>query len=536
MRDAIVVAAVVLAMSVPMRAQDVPAAPPAASHSRSGSWELSLGGGAAYLDKQIVDVIALTSATQRLVPGGALRLGYNLGRSWNLSAGTFAGYAKPATVLQPFGAITWTPNINAGASPFLTVGGGITSISWKTDSSYSFRSQYSLHGGIGLRLMLGRRTALRVEVREEYEKYADTTYFSRAAFYPTATLGFSFFFGGRPAAAAVAPESAPVVAAAPAAEEPAPAAPAPAEAAPALVPGAAMTLAVAPAVDTLGALGQTRQFAVTAQDSTNAVVATPDVVWTTSDASIAFVSETGLVTAVRNGSTTITAAVSGGPSASASVTVRQMVAAVAVMPTAMTLTAAGATARLAVAASDANGRPVTGKVITWTDSLPSVATIGPGGVVTAVANGTTRISATVEGITGSSLVSVALPAAGPAPSAFTLPGMGETVVLRNVIFRPNSFRLPPDAQGELAAVAEAMLAIPSARWEIGGYTSDMGDPARNQTLSRRRALAVRTYLVQQGVPASRLTAAGYGSQNPIASNATATGRRQNMRVEIKRLR
>ena len=80
-----------------------------------------------------------------------------------------------------------------------------------------------------------------------------------------------------------------------------------------------------------------------------------------------------------------------------------------------------------------------------------------------------------------------------------------------------------------------MQDVRNARWEIGGYTSSMGDAARNLALSRRRALAVRAYLVRQGFPPARLVAVGYGAQNPIASNATAVGRLQNMRVEIKRL-
>ncbi len=540
MRHTLFVAAAILVAPVPALAQasqaHAPAAAPAAGVSRQGSWELSIGGGATYLDKQIVDVIALTSATQRLVPGAALRLGLNLGRSWNLSAGTFAGYTKPATVLQPFGALSWTTNINASASPFLTVGGGVTSVSWKTTASYSFRSQYTLHAGLGLRLMLGGRTALRAEVREQYEKYSDTSVFSRAAYYPTATLGLSFFFGGH-AAPAPAPAPPPAVAEAPAPEA---AAPAPA---PEPVAQAAMTLAIAPAVDTLTALGRSRQLSVTAQDANNNAIATPEVTWTSSDASVATVSE-GVVTAVKNGSATITASAGGGASATSAVVVRQTVATVSLMPPGATLSAAGGTFRFTVLANDANGRPVSGKVITWADSAPSVATVGPGGVVTAVANGTTKISATVEGVTGSALVTVTLPAtpaapaaaAAPAPGAFVLPGVGETVVLRTVNFRPNSARLPPDALAELGDVAQAMVAIPNARWEIGGYTSDMGDAARNQTLSRRRAQAVRTYLVRQGVPASRLTAVGYGSQNPIASNATAAGRRRNMRVEVRRLR
>jgi outer membrane protein OmpA-like peptidoglycan-associated protein len=531
MRFRAVVPAVAFAVSLPALALAQQASAPAAGAQREGSWELTLGAGAAYLDRQIVDVITLTSATQRLMPGAAVRLGYNLGRSWNLSVGMFAGYTSPATLLQPFGAITWTPNVNANTSPFLTVGGGVTNVSWKSDtSSFSFRSQYSVHAGIGFRQMLGRRMALRLEVREQVEKYSDTAYFSRTVFYPMATVGLSFFFGGHQAAA-----PAPAVAAAPPPEAAAPApAPAPQRVAP------AMTLGIAPSADTLSALGQAVQLSVVAQDADNNVIATPDVAWTSSNAAVVSVNASGLATAQRNGTATVTAS-AGGQTATASVTVRQLVTSVAVTPANATISAAGGKLQFTAQATDASGRPVTGRVIYWADSVPNVATLSGTGQATAVGNGAALILATVDGVTGSTMLTVALAAPAPAPALaaaaapIALPEVGATLVLRNVIFRPNSAVLPPEAQPDLDAVAQAMQAIPNARWEIGGYTSDMGNATRNQLLSRRRALAIRAYLVRQGVPATRLAAVGYGPQNPVASNANAAGRRQNMRVEIKRL-
>lgn len=541
MRHRIVRAVAVLAASLPATAVAQRLVTPAAS--RAGSWELSIGAGATYLDKQMVDVIALTSATQRLMPGADVRLGYNLGRSWNFSVGMFAGYASPATLLQPFGAITWTPNVDANTSPFLTVGGGATNVSWKSDSaSFRYTSQYSVHAGIGLRQMLGRRMALRVDVREQLEKFGDTAYFSRVAFYPVATVGLSFFLGGHPAPARVR-----AVAAARPPEAAAPAAPAPAPA-PEPVVAPAMTLGVAPTAPTLTALGQAVQLSTVAQDSNNNVIATPDVAWTSSDAAVVSVSASGLVTALKNGTATVTAS-AGGQTATAAVTVRQLVTSVTVTPANATIGAAGGTLQFTAQATDASGRPVTGRVIYWSDSVPNVATLSRTGQATAVGNGAALIFATVDGVVGATMLTVALapPAPAPAPAAaapapaaaaaqIALPDVGATLVLRNVIFRPNSAVLPAEALSDLDAVAQAMQAIPSARWEIGGYTSDMGNPARNQLLSRRRALTVRTYLVRQGVPAIRLAAVGYGSQNPVASNATAAGRRQNMRVEIKRLR
>jgi OOP family OmpA-OmpF porin len=262
-----------------------------------------------------------------------------------------------------------------------------------------------------------------------------------------------------------------------------------------------------------------------------------------SNAAAVAVNASGLATAVRNGTATITAT-AGGRSAGAQVTVAQAIASVTVSPATATLTAAGRRVQFAAQATDANGRPVTGKVITWAGGPPDVITVSPTGQATAAGSGTAQITATVEGQTGSAMLTVAIPGrAAPAPVApapaappAELPAVNATLVLKNVSFRPNSAQLPPEAHADLDAVAQGIQAIPTARWEIGGYTSSMGNPARNQALSRRRALAVRAYLIQQGVPASRLVAVGYGVQNPVASNTTVAGRRQNMRVEIKRLR
>ena len=67
---------------------------------------------------------------------------------------------------------------------------------------------------------------------------------------------------------------------------------------------------------------------------------------------------------------------------------------------------------------------------------------------------------------------------------------------------------------------------------IEGHTDNVGSEDFNLGLSQRRADAVRSYLLQQGVDASRIEASGMGEGVPVASNGTATGRQQNRRVEI----
>ena len=68
--------------------------------------------------------------------------------------------------------------------------------------------------------------------------------------------------------------------------------------------------------------------------------------------------------------------------------------------------------------------------------------------------------------------------------------------------------------------------------EVQGHTDDQGDDDYNLDLSRRRATTLVTYLGLFGIDAARLTAAGYGESQPVASNATEEGRAQNRRVEL----
>jgi OOP family OmpA-OmpF porin len=66
--------------------------------------------------------------------------------------------------------------------------------------------------------------------------------------------------------------------------------------------------------------------------------------------------------------------------------------------------------------------------------------------------------------------------------------------------------------------------------EIQGYTDSIGTDAYNLSLSRKRAQAVKEYLVGKGLSDSSLTAKGYGKADPIASNTTKEGRAENRRV------
>ncbi|KAF0192945.1 MAG: OmpA-OmpF porin OOP family [Gammaproteobacteria bacterium] len=82
-------------------------------------------------------------------------------------------------------------------------------------------------------------------------------------------------------------------------------------------------------------------------------------------------------------------------------------------------------------------------------------------------------------------------------------------------------------------MADILRKHPNLRIEVAGHTDNAGSAQHNMRLSRQRAEAVRLYLVSQGVDAGRILAKGYGPANPVTSNATAEGRAENRRVELR---
>jgi len=73
---------------------------------------------------------------------------------------------------------------------------------------------------------------------------------------------------------------------------------------------------------------------------------------------------------------------------------------------------------------------------------------------------------------------------------------------------------------------------PSYKLTIDGHTDSQGDDGKNLTLSQKRAEAVKKYLTDRGVEASRLTAQGFGETKPKDTNDTSAGRANNRRVEF----
>ena len=109
---------------------------------------------------------------------------------------------------------------------------------------------------------------------------------------------------------------------------------------------------------------------------------------------------------------------------------------------------------------------------------------------------------------------------------------GLVLTLGDVLFATNAAALNTGGATNLAKLASFLNKYPARTAVIEGYTDNIGSDDYNLGLSQRRADAVRSYLVGQGIDATRLTSSGKGKSSPIGDNGSSTGRQQNRRVEV----
>jgi OOP family OmpA-OmpF porin len=102
----------------------------------------------------------------------------------------------------------------------------------------------------------------------------------------------------------------------------------------------------------------------------------------------------------------------------------------------------------------------------------------------------------------------------------------------DLYFETGSAKLRPESYTRLNEFAGALAANGDARVAVNGYTDNVGSSASNLRLSQLRADAVKADLIRKGIPADRLITKGLGEDNPIADNATASGRGMNRRVSV----
>jgi outer membrane protein OmpA-like peptidoglycan-associated protein len=109
------------------------------------------------------------------------------------------------------------------------------------------------------------------------------------------------------------------------------------------------------------------------------------------------------------------------------------------------------------------------------------------------------------------------------------------IILRGVNFKTGNAVLIETSFPILDRVFETLVEWPEINLEIQGYTDSSGSYEKNKALSQKRAETVTLYLINKGIASSRLVPIGFGEDSPIADNASADGRAQNRRVELRRI-
>lgn len=101
-----------------------------------------------------------------------------------------------------------------------------------------------------------------------------------------------------------------------------------------------------------------------------------------------------------------------------------------------------------------------------------------------------------------------------------------------VLFASGKAEIQANSTDDINKLGEFMQTYPTTTTVIEGHTDSVGSAALNKGLSQRRAEAVRDYLIKNySIDPNRIKAVGYGSERPVADNATAEGRKMNRRTE-----
>ncbi len=109
---------------------------------------------------------------------------------------------------------------------------------------------------------------------------------------------------------------------------------------------------------------------------------------------------------------------------------------------------------------------------------------------------------------------------------------GLIVSLPDILFKSDKATIEPNAVEVLSRVAGILQVVPELHIQVEGHTDSVGVSEYNSYLSDGRANVVKEYLVGAGIPASRVSAAGFGETQPVAPNDTREGRERNRRVEL----
>ena len=103
---------------------------------------------------------------------------------------------------------------------------------------------------------------------------------------------------------------------------------------------------------------------------------------------------------------------------------------------------------------------------------------------------------------------------------------------KNLLFESGKDIIKPSSFKSLDKLAKALSHNPGAKLNLEGHTDNVGDDNKNMDLSKRRAKAVKNYLIGQGISSSEITSKGFGETKPVDDNSTKAGRTNNRRVEM----
>ena len=228
-------------------------------------------------------------------------------------------------------------------------------------------------------------------------------------------------------------------------------------------------------------IDETLQLSATPTGAAGETLTGRTVTWNSSDAGVASVSASGLVTAVGVGQADVTAT-SEGISGSSSITVAQRpVAVVEIDPPSPVDVIAGQTVQLVATTKDDQGNVLTDRDVMWSSGTPAIATVGADGLVTGVAEGSAEVSAASEGVTESVTVNVA--AAPPVTITDVTPSLlveGQAATITGSGFHPTAAMNAVIVDGVAAMVDQATptvlnitvppLPLPSQAWRrVGGH-------------------------------------------------------------------
>jgi outer membrane protein OmpA-like peptidoglycan-associated protein len=509
-----------------------PATAPAAARGpqRGGSWEFTIAPAFFTVDQALNGSLDARNIVDdnpsQFMYGGYLGITKNFSRNLGLQIGSGLGVGNGAMLANPNISLVWTSNLNNKFSFFIPVGFNMTRIG-QDDIMSDTRatSNWGAHAGLGIRSFLSGNVALRLEGRMAYEDWEET---QDAAFNGMGLLGLSFFMGGGPPPdadmdgvpdkkdrCANTPRGAMVDANG-----------CPRDADRDGVPDGLDRCANTPANTPVDANGCPRDsdgdgVSDNLDRCPNTPAGTPvDANGCPRDADGDGVADNADRCPNTPRGTPVDA--NGCPRDADGDGVSDNLDRCPNTPAGTPV--------------DANGCPLDADgdgVADNADRCPNTAAgtqVGPDGCPLArdddrdgVPNDRDRCPATPAG---------RMVDANGCPLA-ELPAVGASLVIRNITFASGTSQQP------IRDIAVSMQAIlrqtPTARFEVGGHTDNRGAAATNRTLSQARAQAVVSALTAAGVPASALTAVGYGPDAPRAPNTTAAGRAQNRRVEVKRL-